>query len=477
MTWTHNALAEDLAARLRGASDRLFWTDRQPGSSGSPRPGAHPVPRPFARFRPAAYECKIGMADFRRGAAAGKFTSDLRFAAPAGLLKQDDVRAGRRLIVCGIDGLRSAKGPTLENMENPPRDARGKPILDGTALLANPADARVRADLRSEWKIERALREKLDCLVADALSGRLDAERRLQCATDQLNEAKEERNPILSRSRERTQRHATQIDEARARLASALGLRADAGAMQIAQACHEAARFLNADREIQRLRALLDCVRAARALELLQPSGNPFLDLCMVRGGLPPHKRQFCTDYLKRSRLTGYAIGTIDAGFFIESWRGVCARENEARRRLPHYEWRRGHDALFRPVLRRNVADMFEAHAAAGIVPNPLYREGMSRVGRMPCINAQKAESREIAGRFREHVERIAAWERLVSEVCRPPRPASFFQVGTARHMEQAATVLQVVDWSKATRGGRQHDLLAGAEPSTACSFAYGLCE
>ncbi|KVE42784.1 hypothetical protein WS69_24980 [Burkholderia sp. BDU5] len=216
---------------------------------------------------------------------------------------------------------------------------------------------------------------------------------------------------------------------------------------------------------------------AARALELLHPTGNPFLDLCMVRGGFPSRKRQFCTEYLKRNPLTEYAIGLIDEGHFVESWQGVRADESEARRWLPHYEWRGGHYAVFRPILRWNVSDVFEAHEVAGIVPNPLYREGMSRVGCMPCINAQKVEIREIARRFPEHIERIAAWERLVSEVCRPRSPVSFFHLGTQSHTGQSSTIEAVVEWSKTTRGGRQYDLLADAEPATACASAYGLCE
>ncbi|MCO8321948.1 phosphoadenosine phosphosulfate reductase family protein [Burkholderia cenocepacia] len=216
---------------------------------------------------------------------------------------------------------------------------------------------------------------------------------------------------------------------------------------------------------------------AARALDLLHPTGNPFLDLCMVRGGFPSRKRQFCTEYLKRNPLTEYAIGLIDEGYFVESWQGVRADESEARRWLPHYEWRGGYYAVFRPILRWNVSDVFAAHAAAGIAANPLYREGMTRVGCMPCINAGKLELREIARRFPEHVERIAAWERLVSEVCRPLSPVSFFHMGTTGHSGQATTVHQVVEWSKTTRGGRQYDLLADADPATACASAYGLCE
>ncbi len=101
----------------------------------------------------------------------------------------------------------------------------------------------------------------------------------------------------------------------------------------------------------------------------------------------------------------------------------------------------------------------------------------LTRVGCMPCINAGKAEIREIARRFPEHVERIAEWERLVSSVCRPRSPVSFFHMGTRGHASQSSTIEEVVRWSNTTRGGRQFDLLAGVDEPTACSSAYGLCE
>ncbi|KHJ64682.1 hypothetical protein [Burkholderia glumae] len=273
MNWNHDDLARDLAAHLRGTSDRLVWTDMQLGPAGSPRPDVYSVPCSFSRFQPVAYECKISVADFRRDVTAGKWTSYLRFAvgvifaAPAGLLKKDDIPAGCGLIVRGPDGWRSLKGPTLKNMENLPRDAWVKLIIDGLAREVDRQKREGRADVMSEWKLDQRLREKLGDLVADAVRDRLSAERRLQRATEQLNkvaeEAEDERKLILARSRERAQRDATLIDEARAKLATALGLRRNADAMAIAQACHEAARRLNADREIQRLRAQLERVQAA----------------------------------------------------------------------------------------------------------------------------------------------------------------------------------------------------------------------
>lgn len=212
---------------------------------------------------------------------------------------------------------------------------------------------------------------------------------------------------------------------------------------------------------------------AARALELLHPTGNPYLDLCMLKGGFPSRKRQYCTEYLKRNPITEHQIDLIDRGYAVESWQGVRADESDSRRWLPSYEDRGGFYAVHRPILRWSAAAVFEAHAVAGIRPNPLYREGMSRVGCMPCINASKGEIREIARRFPQHIERIAEWERLVTLVSRPGRVATFM------HIEKGDNngIASVVEWSKTTRGGRQYDLLADAEPATACSSAYGLCE
>lgn len=224
---------------------------------------------------------------------------------------------------------------------------------------------------------------------------------------------------------------------------------------------------------------------AARALELLHPTGVPFLDLCLVRGGFPSLKRQYCTEYLKTKPLTEYAIDIIDGGESVWSWQGVRIEESGSRRKrlqgcgacVKSFEEVGGGLYTYRPILRWTAADVFEAHRSAGVEPNPLYRQGMSRVGCMPCINASKGEIAEIARRFPEHIERIAEWERLVSHVTRPRSPVSFFHLGTQRHIGQASTIHSVVEWSRTSRGGRQFDLLADLTEPTVCSSAYGLCE
>lgn len=273
MNWKHDDLARDLAAHLRGASDRLVWTDMQLGPAGSPRPDVYTVPCSFARFQPVAYECKISVADFRRDVTAGKWTSYLRFAAgvifaaPAGLLKKEDIPAGCGLIVRGPDGWRSLKGPTLKNMENLSRDAWIKLIIDGMARLADQDREQLRAGLCNEWALEKKVRARLGDVVADAVRDQLHAERRLKTATERLEnlaeEAEKERRLILDRAKEHAERDAMQIDSARGELARALGLPASAGAWEIASACKQAARRVSVDPEVKRLRQQLERIQVA----------------------------------------------------------------------------------------------------------------------------------------------------------------------------------------------------------------------
>ena len=226
---------------------------------------------------------------------------------------------------------------------------------------------------------------------------------------------------------------------------------------------------------------------ARRALDVLHPTGIPYLDLCMVRGGFPSRKRQFCTQYLKTLPLTAYSLRILDSGTAdaVWSWQGVRLDESASRRQrlqgtgacVRSFEVVGGGIFNYRPILRWNVKDVFQAHELAGIEANPLYRQGQSRVGCMPCINCGKDDLRQIAARFPQHIERIAEWEGLVIQVCRCRSPVSFFHTGTQGHNGSSSQIHAVVQWARTTRGGRQFDLLADlAEPSS-CESAYGLCE
>lgn len=237
----------------------------------------------------------------------------------------------------------------------------------------------------------------------------------------------------------------------------------------------------------------VDPVVCERAANALVPSGNPFLDLCLWKGRFPSRKAQFCTQFLKTEPLMEFQIDLIDEGSAVWSWQGVRIDESEYRRRrlqgtgtcVKSFEVVGGGLFIHRPILRWSAEDCFDAAAAAGLDPNPLYRMGMKRVGCMPCVNCGKDEVLEIARRFPAAIDRIEEWEACVSEASK--RGAStFFHRSPDAAVEDSrreviferARIRNVVEWAKTSRGGRQYDMFRSAISATeSCSSAYGLCE
>lgn len=221
-----------------------------------------------------------------------------------------------------------------------------------------------------------------------------------------------------------------------------------------------------------------------QALEVLQPTGNPFLDLCLWKGRFPSTKARFCTSSLKITPIINQVfLPILDAGEQVYSWQGVRREESLARRYVSEFEEVGGGLFNYRPLASWPVEAVFEAHRYMGITPNSLYRMGMNRVGCMPCVNCGKGEMRAIADRFPEEVSRIREWEHLVSQASR--RSSSTFFTATDDPMVTRADDIHYtthgidrrVEWSRTVRGGRLMDLIAASSDPTACSSAYGLCE
>lgn len=228
---------------------------------------------------------------------------------------------------------------------------------------------------------------------------------------------------------------------------------------------------------------------AKRALEVLKPTGIPFLDMCMVHGRFPSTRVRFCSDELKREpMLAQVQYPLLEAGHDVISWQGVRADESLARRHLVENELKRTYPNgselwNYRPILKWTAEECFDMHRKHGLKHNPLYAMGMGRVGCMPCIHARKDELLEISKRFPEEIERVAEWERVISMVSKTS--ASSFFAASELGAESAADVTEEkhgiwakVEWSKTSRGGRQFDFLrADEENLPLCSSLYGLCE
>lgn len=242
-----------------------------------------------------------------------------------------------------------------------------------------------------------------------------------------------------------------------------------------------------------------------RAVAALQPTGNPFLDLCLWKGRFPSRKVQFCTEFLKSEPIHEQVIEPARRAGPVVQWLGVRRAESLARHNAPMWQVIRtpGLHAmrLYRPLIHWSAEACFGYAASHGLDPNPLYLQGMGRVGCFPCINASKGEIRAIALRFPEAFDRIAEWEAICAEASKRGI-ATFFASGVtpegaamakqisriedrdARAAAAAAaswpTAHRVAEWARTDRGGRQFNLLDAAfaeDEALTCSSQYGLCE
>lgn len=207
------------------------------------------------------------------------------------------------------------------------------------------------------------------------------------------------------------------------------------------------------------------------ALGILKPTGIPFLDLCIWKGRFPSTKARFCTQELKsRPMFDQVYLPLLEMGKQVVSWQGVRADESLARSKLPEGELTAEGYEIYRPLLTWSVNDVFAMHDKYDIKPNPLYLEGMGRVGCMPCIHSRKQEMHEISRRYPAEVERVRDWENIVSKASKRGS-AMFFTSDRRGH-----GIDDVVRWSKTAHGGKQYDLFKTSD-EISCSSLYGLCE
>lgn len=224
----------------------------------------------------------------------------------------------------------------------------------------------------------------------------------------------------------------------------------------------------------------------------MTPSGNPFLDLCKLKGRFPSTMARFCTVELKHKPINDL-INKLSADCdAVISWQGVRADESPSRARLEKKDVEFGHWhpepnglLIYRPILEWTVDQVFEQHRRHGLEWNPLYEQGMSRVGCMPCIMARKGEIAEIAARFPDQVDRLERWEKEVSATAKRGS-ASFFasdKTPEGRSLEgddlksRSIGIREVVSWAEGDKDPGQVGLFDDEDEIPGCSSVYGLCE
>lgn len=239
-----------------------------------------------------------------------------------------------------------------------------------------------------------------------------------------------------------------------------------------------------------------------RALSVLQPTGNPFLDLCIWKGRFPSRRGQFCTEFLKYEPVWLQVLEpALQIGPVIQ-WIGVRRDESEARKNAPMWKTVR-HEGLhrltyFQPLIHWTAQNVISFAQYRQAPLNPLYSMGMGRVGCFPCVNVNKPELEQITRRFPEVIEKCDEWAEIVAQASKRGR-ATFFHSsmtpeGAAMAREEKRlkklglpdpnfiypNAKDCAAWSKTDRGGRQNNWLKeieAADEGLSCSSQYGLCE
>ena len=210
-----------------------------------------------------------------------------------------------------------------------------------------------------------------------------------------------------------------------------------------------------------------------------------------AKGCFPRRKVRFCTQELKRKPLCLYVNERVAAGEEIVNSVGIRAEESAVRAGFPEWEWEKGKDPLdaevWRPLLDWTFEDVVAIHARHGLMPNPLYLMGASRVGCWPCIYARKDEVLLISKESPERIERIRVMEKTVAEA-RARRVAergepeedqgpSFFGLWSpALGKRVSAPIDEVIEWSKTTHGGVNYALFEPGPEDEGC-MRWGLCD
>ena len=230
------------------------------------------------------------------------------------------------------------------------------------------------------------------------------------------------------------------------------------------------------------------------ALDVLHPTSSPFLDLCIWKGRFPSRMAQFCTEELKSVPIKAQVFDPARTNGPVVSWQGERRNESANRARLPrHMRVKQPGFAdllIFRPILHWSAENTFALHKHFGLDPNPLYKNGQSRVGCFPCINSNKKELAAMFVRFPEVLEKLRHYERLVGSSSKRGK-STFFAARTTpegkrlaqdqkhglRLDEALPDIDEVEKWSRTSHGGKQYDSFALMDSEFLCSSQYGLCE
>ena len=232
-----------------------------------------------------------------------------------------------------------------------------------------------------------------------------------------------------------------------------------------------------------------------------------FADLCIKKKRVASLKARFCTEELKVKPMIDYILSIQDDVTIIQ---GVRNDESEARRNLkmkdeyfkfylepykydkqgkPIYHTYRKKEVLahldkftvdvLRPIIKFTATETIEYSICRGVKINPLYFNGMARVGCFPCVSCRKSEIEIIADRFPERIDLIREIEKATGRTFFPPSyiPDRFCdrsEINKKGKKVYYASIDAVVSYVEKNKGMAD---LYNSTNTKGCISVYNICE
>jgi 3'-phosphoadenosine 5'-phosphosulfate sulfotransferase (PAPS reductase)/FAD synthetase len=204
-----------------------------------------------------------------------------------------------------------------------------------------------------------------------------------------------------------------------------------------------------------------------------------FVDLAKKKKRFPSTKARFCTTELKVVPFVDWLLA--QSGEF-KIYQGIRAEESNARAAMSiaddYFKLNKGDYAIrrikqwlkdgntatvYRPIFELNHLQVFELHSKHNIEPNPLYKQGFSRVGCMPCIMCRHSELKLIATDRPQDLQKIIDAEKEVGRTFFPPDYISTKHIATVQEVAEKLTNPNQTELFKIPKGQ--------------CKSIYNICE
>ena len=155
-----------------------------------------------------------------------------------------------------------------------------------------------------------------------------------------------------------------------------------------------------------------------KLIKLKSEKYDGFIDLAIKKQRFPSTNARFCTQELKIIPMKNY-INQFDN---VHLYNGIRAEESFRRSQMDETVY----DDYFlawvhRPLLKWVVKDVLNIIKKYDIELNPLYKQGMSRVGCMPCIMCNHKEMRNIIKNKFDVIEKLIKYENEIGHTFFPP--------------------------------------------------------